>query len=377
MKYEFLNPQTGKKWRIEIQRNIIQTYSNNRKWKRVYNDEIEAKKEFKKKILSHLRKGFIYLNPAARWGEIRTQFSLGRNSYTGFMPIATREDRDDFFVLYIVGDFEDEILCHYNEDGKLLSKYSLGADRLSYKIVWGKDDKIYLNNLHQIERFSPTVNELEIIADTKDSPQSMLDLKGNHILWFTGKEIVVYDMTKKKYIWRREVVCQKTDIVHTIYYHIALLSQTGNKLLYRVEKEGYHLIDLVTQKEYFIDNQGWHSFFSPDDCYVNIDGITYDTETGNQVLNPFDFTVKENITIFDACDVISRNSLMAVRQELRKNPLEIREYKNLKISKTIKVSYPYMAQNYNFAFSKNNLVIYTDLGIVTLYRTGDRHLSHK
>lgn len=367
MEYEFVNPETKKIRKIEMDGKIIRKSLNNRRSKVVCDNEIYAEKKFNKDIVSYLCNGFIYSYSAAKWGEIRTQFSLGRNSYTGFMPIATREDRDDFFVLYVVGDFEDEILCHYDEDGKLLSKYSLGADRLSYKIVWDKDDTIYLNNLHQIESFSPAENKLEIIADTKDSFQSMLDLKGNHILWFNGKEIIVYDMVKKKYIWRREVVCQKTDIVHTMYYHIALLSQTGSKLLYRVEKEGYHLIDLVTQKEYFINNQGWHSFFSPDDCYVNIDGITYDTETGNQVSNPFDFTVKENITIFDACDVISRNSLMAVRQELRKNPLEIREYKNPKLLITIGVLYPYIAQNYNFAFTKNNLVIYTDLGIVTIY----------
>ncbi len=215
---------------------MIQTYSNNRKWKRIYNDEIEAKKEFKKKLLSHLRKGFIYLNPVAKWGEIRTQFSLEKSSYTGFMPIATREDRDDFFVIYMVGDFEDEILCHYNEDGKLLSKYSLGADRFSYRIMWGKDDKIYLNNLHQIESFSPAENKLEVIAERKDSFQSMLDLKGNHILWFSGTEIVVYDMVKQKYIWRRAVVCQKTDIVHTIYYLFQNDSSKIRKEEYKMDK---------------------------------------------------------------------------------------------------------------------------------------------
>lgn len=84
---------------------------------------------------------------------------LGKN-YTGFLPIAARDDREDFYVLRVVGQFEDEILFHYKEDGTLLSKVSFGADRMTFYAILNADGTLYFDKVsstehHVLEHYDP------------------------------------------------------------------------------------------------------------------------------------------------------------------------------------------------------------------------------
>ena len=49
------------------------------------------------------------------------------------MPLATTLTRDDFFLTRVAGDFEDEILYHFDGCGEILETVSLGAKRMTYE----------------------------------------------------------------------------------------------------------------------------------------------------------------------------------------------------------------------------------------------------
>ncbi|MGN0293536.1 MAG: hypothetical protein ACI4D3_05975 [Lachnospiraceae bacterium] len=126
------------------------------------------------------------------------------------------------------------------------------------------------------------------------------------------------------------------------------------------------MVNLISPKEIFIKDTGDYPFFSPDDLYINIGGATYCTDNGNRVFNPFYFNIPKNLSKFDTYDVAVKDSIMAVRYKSKKSPLQIREYKNPQLLATINNNYA--ARAYNFAFTKNNLVLYSDTGIITIYR---------
>lgn len=77
--------------------------------------------------MGKLRKGYVYYNPNAKFGE-PIYHSFLKAEYTGFMPIASREDKDDFHVLRISGQFENEYLYYYKGNGTFLSKTELGKN---------------------------------------------------------------------------------------------------------------------------------------------------------------------------------------------------------------------------------------------------------
>lgn len=364
MVYVFTNPETGKEWKFEIEGNILKTYSKYRTYEKTCESEEEATIKIQKEIKSHLRKGFVYTNPSAQWGDIRARFHVP-GMYTGFMPLITRKDRDDFYLICIERD-DVEYLYHFTENGTLLRKYPLGKDRFSYRAVWNKNDTIFLDNDYQIDCFLPDRDQIEIVTPTQNFLQSMLDARGDYTLWFTGKELVVYNLLKEECVWKKEIVCQENDSVDHDYYHMAFFSETGNLFAYRIEAAGYHVVNLVSAKEIFIEDSGDYSFFSPDDCYINIGGRTYSTHDGSNVFNPFRFAIRRDVSRFDRYHVLVRGALMAVRFDHRREfSIQIREYGNPQPLGTVENFFA--VTNYNLAFTKNNLVVYSDLGIITVY----------
>ena len=49
--------------------------------------------------------------------------------------LAATLTRDDFFLTRMMGDFEDEILYHFDGNGEILETISLGAKRMTYEQV--------------------------------------------------------------------------------------------------------------------------------------------------------------------------------------------------------------------------------------------------
>lgn len=146
-KMTLVHPVTKKEWCIEIDGNMIRSRLGTGK---ICIQEVDASSyspPFYKAIqlvMAKLRKGFIYYNPEAKAGEAICHRFVGR-SHTGFMPIATASDRDDFYVTRVVGDFEDEILVHYSAQGEVLSIKSLGAHSLTFSMTWDDGDIVYLD----------------------------------------------------------------------------------------------------------------------------------------------------------------------------------------------------------------------------------------
>lgn len=142
-----VHPETKKEWCIEIDGNIIRSRLGTGK---ICIQEVDASAYFPpfktaiQLVMAKLRKGFIYYNPEARAGEAICHRFVGR-SHTGSLPIATASNRDDFYVTRVVGDFEDEILVHYSEQGDVLSVKSLGAHSLTFNLSWDDGDIVYLD----------------------------------------------------------------------------------------------------------------------------------------------------------------------------------------------------------------------------------------
>lgn len=182
---ELINPDTKKVWSIEIDGNIIRTCLNHGKIK-----EKEEKNPMDKAcqaVMGQMRKGFLYKNQNVANGEVVVHQFIDKPS-TGFMPIAARGDRSDFYVIRTVGEFEDEIVYHFDEDGQLIDKFHLGEGRLTYCAVLLEDGTLLLDatslkdatliavdpeiaavsgreHIHRLERFYPKDQRLEIVTD--------------------------------------------------------------------------------------------------------------------------------------------------------------------------------------------------------------------
>lgn len=76
--------------------------------------------------MGQMRKGFAYQNPDAAIGEAQCHRFVGKDS-NGFMPLAAAFIRNGFFLTRVAGDFEDEILCHFDGNGEMMETVSLGA----------------------------------------------------------------------------------------------------------------------------------------------------------------------------------------------------------------------------------------------------------
>ena len=362
----FINPDTFKEWWIEIEDHNVKSCLNNGKIKEVIcESDYDVKDKASKIIMEKMRKGFIYQNPEAIFGEAKCYQFVGKH-YNGFMPIAASISREDFFITRIVGDFEDEVLYHFDENGNVIEKQSLGEKRMTYKQVLCADQTILMDNSYLIEQLSLDNGEITPFANQKDSLKSMLDSKQEITLWYTGEEIIVYDFYHQKKVWSEKVNCQKTGKPFKTYYCDGMISPNQTKIAYHTEENGYVLVDLKSAEKIFIENSGWHPFFSPDDQFFSVGSRFYICENGKETHNPFTFEIKQNLTYYDTCTVKTNGKLMAVQQSKGGNaPIEIWDYYSGKL--LTKIEDILTIKKVCFEFTKSNLVLHTDYGAVNIY----------
>ena len=70
-------------------------------------------------MMGQMRKGFVYQNRDAAVGQARCHRFVGLYVYL-FAALT----RDDFFLTRVAGDFEDEILYHFDGSGEILETVS-------------------------------------------------------------------------------------------------------------------------------------------------------------------------------------------------------------------------------------------------------------
>ena len=311
MEKTFLNPATNKQWRIEIDGHTIRTCLNGGKV---------------------MRKGFVYQNPDAAVGQARCHRFVGKDS-NGFMPLAAALTRDDFFLTRVVGDFEDETLYHFDGSGEILETVSLGAKRMTYEQVLCPNDTLLLNNSYLLQQFSLRTHEIAPFANKKNSMKAMLDASGDLALWYTGEEIVVFDFGSNTEVWRETVKCKKSKDPNFAYYCFGMLSPRQSKAAYRVTD--------------------------------SVGGKFYLTQNGEEMDNPFPFSVRQGLSFSDTCAVRTRGSLMAVQQDRGSSPIEVWDIGNGQLLATI--DDPFVVRQVNFAFTQSGLVLHTDYGAMSIY----------
>ena len=361
----FLNPATNKQWRIEIDGHTIRTCLNGGKVKEILCDSaFQVKSKAASAMMGQMRKGFIYQNPDAAVGQARCHRFVGKDS-NGFMPLAAAISRDDFFLTRVVGDFEDEILYHFDGNGEILETVSLGGKRMTYEQVLCPNDTLLLNNSYLLEQFSLCTHAITPFANKKNSMKTMLDASGDLALWYTGQEIVVFDFGSNTEVWRETVKCKKSKDPNFAYYCDGMLSPRQSKAAYRVTEGEYVLVDLKSAQKVVIQNEGWHPFFSPDDQCFSVGGKFYLTQTGEEMDNPFPFPVRQGLSFSDTCMVRTNGNLMAVQQERGSSPIELWDTDSGQLLATI--DDPFVVRQVNFAFTKSGLVLHTDYGAMSIY----------
>ena len=361
----FLNPATNKQWRIEIDGHTIRTCLNGGKVKVLLCDSaFQVKSKAASAMMGQMRKGFVYQNQNAAFGEAQCHRFVGKDS-NGFMPLATALTRDYFFLTRVVGDFEDEILYHFDGNGEIIETISLGAKRMTYEQILCPNDTLLMNNSYLIEQFSLHTHEITPFANNKNSMKTMLDVSGDLALWYTGEEIVVFDFGSNTEVWRETVKCKKSKDPNFAYYCFGMLSPRQSKAAYRVTEGEYVLVDLKSAQKVVIPNEGWHPFFSPDDQCFSVGGRFYLTQTGEEMDNPFPFSVRQGLSFSDTCTVRTRGSLMAVQQDRGSSPIELWDTGSGQLLATI--DDPFVVRQVNFAFTKSGLVLHTDYGAMSIY----------
>jgi hypothetical protein len=312
--------------------------------------------------MAQMRKGFVYKDPDAGFAKATAHVFISK-TYTGLMPIAARTDKDDFYICRTIGQFEDEVIYHFDKYGNILFQTSLGAGRLTYRLVWNLNDTLYLNNKHQIEGFTPETGTLSNITDSQNCYRSVLDARGLYTLFYVDskKETVVYELAKDQCVWSKRIDYQGDVNSFASFDCFVRLSETGNKVLYKPETGVYVLIDLVSNKEIVIKNEARYCYFSPDHQYLNIGGTTYETETGNIVIsNPFPFDVTNGYAEVTTC-----GSMMAVRFSGSTSPIQLWDYNSSQLLATI--DDPFIVRNASFALTKSSLILHTDYGVLSIY----------
>lgn len=142
----FINPATNKQWRIEIDGLTIRTCLNGGKVKELLCDSaFQVKSKAASAMMGQMRKGFVYQNPNAAFGEAQCHRFVGKDS-NGFMPLAASLKRNDFFLTRVAGDFEDKILYHFDGNGEIIETISLGAKRMTYEQILCPNDTLLMNN---------------------------------------------------------------------------------------------------------------------------------------------------------------------------------------------------------------------------------------
>ena len=188
---------------------------------------------------------------------------------------------------------------------------------------------------------------------------------GDLALWYTGEEIVVFDFGSNTEVWREAVKCKKSKDPNFAYYCFGMLSPRQSKAAWRVTEGEYVLVDLKSAQKVVIPNAGWHPFFSPDDQCFSVGGRFYLTQTGEEMDNPFPFSVRQGLSFSDTCAVRTRGSLMAVQQDRGSSPIELWDTGSGQLLATI--DDPFVVRQVNFAFTKSGLVLHTDYGAMSIY----------
>ena len=195
--------------------------------------------------------------------------------------------------------------------------------------------------------------------------KTMLDASGDLALWYTGEEIVVFAFGSNTKVWRETVKCKKSKDPNFAYYCFGMLSPRQSKAAYRVTEGEYVLVDLKSGQKVVIPNAGWHPFFSPDDQCFSVGGRFYLTQTGEEMDNPFPFSVRQGLSVSDTCMVRTRGNLMAIQQERGSSPIQLWDYSSGKLLAAI--DDPFVVRQTNFAFTKSGLVLHTDYGAMSIY----------
>ena len=259
----------------------------------------------------------------------------------------------------------EDILYHFDGSGEILETVSLGAKRMTYEQVLCPNDTLLLNNSYLLQQFSLRTHEVTPFANKKNSMKAMLDQSGDLTLWYTGEEIVVFDFGSNTEVWREAVKCKKSKDPNFAYYCFGMLSPRQSKAAYRVTEGEYALVDLKSAQKVVISNAGWHPFFSPDDQCFSVGGKFYLTQTGEEMDNPFPFSVRQGLSFSDTCSVRTRGSLMAVQQDRGSSPIEVWDTGSGQLLATI--DDPFVVRQVNFAFTQSGLVLHTDYGAMSIY----------
>ncbi len=361
----FVNPATTKQWRIEMDDLTIRTCLNGGKVKEILCDSsFKAKSKAASAMMGQMQKGFIYQKPNAAFGEAKCHRYIGKDS-NGFMPLAATSARDDFFLTRVVGDFEDELLYHFDENGDILETISLGAKRMTYEQILCSNNTLLLNNSYLIELFTLDTHKITSFANKKNSMKTMLDVSGGLALWYTGEEIVVFDFDSNTEVWREVVKCKKSKDPNFVYYCFGILSPEQTKMAYRTTEGEYIIVDFQSGKKIVIKNDGFHPFFSPDAQYFSVGGKCYVSQTGEETVNPFPFVVRQGLSYADTCIVRICGNLMAVQQEHGNSVIELWDYNSRDL--LVSIDDPFVVKHTNFYFTKNNLVLHTDYGAMSIY----------
>lgn len=186
-KIELINPKTNKTWVLEVDGNKIYRYSNNKRLKQIEAEYINEK--VAQLITAQLKKGYIYsdLN-AENWNPCFHTYI--ENTYPGFMPIAANTKIEDFYVIRVKGQFEDEKLFHFDSFGTLLNVYHLGKNRLTFSACLMDNGAILMyctyadSKENLIEVFYPDENRLEKV-ESGDLLDTFCDWD-NHVTVFNN-----------------------------------------------------------------------------------------------------------------------------------------------------------------------------------------------
>ncbi len=366
----FINPKTKKIWQIEITDTGFLTCLNHGKVKEtVCKNDFDIRSKSAGAMRAQMKKGFVYQNSEAAPFEPISQVFV-TDSNTGFMPIGANKFQDDFYVVGVEKDFVDEYVLHMMPTGEIVNKFSLGERRLSYNVVLQGKEQLYMNNSYRLECLEPATGELHFFSDTLNSQRMILDGNGELVLYYDGEKLVLSDGETS--IWEKAISFERNDAHHFSYYCFGTLSGDGRYILYRCSAEGYCLVDVVAKTEQLIENKALIAFFLWNNEYVAIGDKYYsvkDAAVQDKELLPVPLPYKTDYPTKNI-GVIFNGKYMAVRENcwemIPKKGVQIWDCEKMKLLTTIQDEF--IIKDISMAFAGKNLVIFSDYGVVSVYR---------
>ena len=366
----FINKKNKKIWQIEITDTGFLTCLNHGKVKEtVCKNEFDIRSKSASAMRTQMKKGFIYQNSEAAAFEPISQVWV-TDSYTGFMPIGANKLQDNFYVVGVEKEFVDEYVLHMMPTGEIVNKFSLGEQRLSYNVVLQGKEQLYMNNSYRLEHLNTLSGELTMLSDTLNSQRMILDGNGKLVLYYDGEKLVLSDGEIS--VWEKAISFEKNDTHHFSYYCFGTISGNGRYILYRCSAEGYYLVDVTEKTEHLIENEALIAFFLWNSEYVAIGDKYYsvkDASVQNEELLPFPLPYKTQYPTKNI-GVISNGKYMAVRENcwemIPKKGVQIWDCEKMELLATIRDEF--IVKDFSMAFAGKNLVIFSDYGVVSVYR---------